>query len=368
MGNNQDFDYLSKYMRKSECPNPFPSELKILESITQKYSKLGLFDIRSVGEAGYVLESSQTSQNHEYNWCLFDYDDTLVGTTEVKKERDRLFQEYLSSLGIFIDEQQVKYIMKTTDLFSRWKERRSTKDIYHGNVHMAALAWSVRLLERDIREKSVEEIIQNMEETLDRIKRQIHGEDNFCSKDPFSIRDTDTFVLNGMSHMWPKQIADIALMKTMISPPHFQETIDAARFISEHRDSHKVNLGVFTFGDPKYQLPKVLRLMSEYENFAISQIWLTRIPKGEFLSQVREQYSTPRFLVVDDSPKELDIIGREHLKTPDHVHFLPVRSIRERSKECCNPWEKSGGHLVLDFRNPVSGRDVAESIIQKLNF
>ena len=348
--------------------NSFPNELKVLEHILRGNQQSESFVIRSIGEVGYVLESSKNIWHPDYNACLFDYDDTLVGTTVVKVKRDELFLEHLKARGITIDDIQAKSIMNITDIFSRWKEKATNKEIYHGNAHMAALGWSVKQLIAKKTEFTVEEIIQYIKETLERIRKQLEGGDTFQKEDPFRIRDTDRFVLNGMEHMWPKEIAEIALMKTMINPPHYQETIDAARIISDGRHDHNINLGIFTFGEPKYQLPKVKTFMEHNPKLNISQIWLTRIPKGEFLSQVREQYSARRFLVVDDSPKELDIIGREHLKTPDHVHFLPVRSIRERSKECCNPWEKSEGHLVLDFKDPVSGRDVAESIIQKLNF
>jgi hypothetical protein len=377
-------------------PIPFPEtqiETKRLAVLIDKYKKeIGGFDIVPVGNAGYILQSSRQKPMAGNDWVLFDYDDTLVATTEVKKKRLELYCAYIEKLGIDLTDVQAKNVVEMTDKFSRWEDEADKGNIYHANVHMAALQWATNSIRES--QEGPEETIDGISNQLKRIKTQQTQDQQPEETDPFYFRPKDKkFILRGADKMWSKGIEDI-FMQTMINPPQYDETIEAVKDTGQPRSSiHRINTGIFTYGDPYYQLLKVFELIKKHPDFAFSQIWLTRVPKGEFVLKTVEENATsgleqdyvPPYLeeypgegmsggsgyilgpgnhvivMMDDSPKELESIVSTNmfLFNKTGAQFVTVRSKRAGTKEADKSWQVVTKNGELDF----SSREISAKII-----
>jgi len=118
-------------------------ETKRINALLRKYREhLGGFDIVSVGNAGYILQAEQQKPMAGNDWVFFDYDDTLVATTEVKQRRLELYRAYLEKLGIQMTEEQATKVVEMADKFSRWEENEGEGKLYHANTHIAILQWA----------------------------------------------------------------------------------------------------------------------------------------------------------------------------------------------------------------------------------
>lgn len=358
---------------------------------------LGNFDLVPVGKIGYILQSERQKPMAGNDWVFFDYDDTLVATTEVKEKRLELYRAYLEKLGVQITEDQISKIVEMTDKFSRWEENKGEGELYHANTHMAALQW----VTNTVREKQdkIEEAIIDLQTSLDRIKTQLTQDQQPQEPDPFYFRPKDKkFILRGTDKMWSKDIENI-FMQTMINPPQYEETIEAAKETGQPRSSiHRTNLGIFTYGDPYYQLLKVIELMKQYPDFAISQIWVTRAPKGDFIVQTVKEKATSKFeqdyvpagledypgegiaygsgyvlgqtehviVMLDDNPRELSSIlsSNDYLKESTKSQFVVVRSKRAGTKEQNREWQVNTPYGELDFTSrSFLPRDISNTFL-----
>lgn len=198
--------------------------------------------------------------------------------------------------------------------------------------------------------------------------------------------------------MWSKDIEDI-FIQTMINPPQYEETIEAAKETGRPSTSiDRTNLGIFTYGDPYYQLLKVFELMKQHPDFAISQIWLTRAPKGDFVVQAVKEKSTTKFeqdyvpaeledypgegiaygssyvlgqtehviVMLDDNPKELSSIlsSNDYLKENTKSQFVVVRSKRAGTKEQNREWQVNTLYGELDFTSrSFLPRDISNTFL-----
>lgn len=356
---------------------------KKIGALLEKYKEeLGGFDLVPVGNAGYILQSQGQRPMAGNDWVFFDYDDTLVATTKVKERRLELYRVYLEKLGIRTTEVQADKIVEMTDKFSRWEENKGEGKLYHANTHMAILQWVTNTL-RDSQDK-IEEITSSLQRHLDRIKTQVTQEQQPQENDPFYFRFKDKkFILRGVDKIWSKEMEDI-FVQTMINPPQYAETIEAAKETGQPLDSiHRTNLGVFTYGDPYYQLLKVFELMKQHPDLPVSQIWLTRIPKGNFIVEAVKTKATTKLeqdyisaeleeypgeglaygsghvlgqaehvvVMMDDNPKELSsmLSANNNLKENTKCSFVVVRSKRAGSKEQNREWKVNTPYGELDF-------------------
>ncbi len=219
---------------------------------------------------------------------------------------------------------------------------------------------------------------------LDAIKLQLSQDLPKNEGDPFYFnRESKKLVMRGINNMWSKEVEQI-FMNTMINPPQYDETIQGAIEAGKPRTSiHRTNLGIFTYGDPYYQLLKTFELLTQHPDLAISQIWLTRRPKGDFIIQTAETRATqgleqdyvPAELedyegegmsygsgyvlsqanhvitMLDDDPKQLSAIlaSNEFLEKKTGAQFVVIRSIRANTKEQHKEWQVSTQYGELDF-------------------
>lgn len=359
------------------------TEAKRIGVLLGKYKEvLGNFDLVSVGKIGYILQSQRQRPMAGNDWVFFDYDDTLVATTEVKIRRSELYRAYLKKLGIQITDDHADKIVEMTDKFSRWEENKGEGEIYHSSTHLAALQWVTRTIKES--QDKTDETTVDLQGHLDRIKTQLTHDQESQENDPFYFSSKDKkFTLRGADKMWSKDMEDIFL-QTMINPSQYTETIEAAKITGQPHDSiHRMNLGVFTYGDPYYQLLKVFELMKQHSELAISQIWLTRGPKGDFIIETVKTKATSKLeqdyipeeleeypgeglaygsgyvlgqtehavVMMDDSPKELSSIlsANNYLKENTKCSFVVVRSKRAGSKEQYREWQVNTPYGEIDF-------------------
>ncbi|GEM_PF-4452821 len=355
---------------------------KIGTLIRENRSELGEFHLIPVGRIGYILQSKNQLPMAGNDWVLFDYDDTLVATTEVKEKRLAMYKDYLKKQDIPMTDEQASTIVSITDKFSRWEENEGQGKLYHANAHMIALQWATNVIKDG--QDTIQKTINGVQERLARIKSQLTQHEQPQDGDPFYFRAKDNkLILSGVDRMWSRDIEDI-FARTMINPPLYEETIEAAVETGRPRTSiHRINIGIFTYGDPYYQLLKVFELMKKHPDFAISQIWLTRGPKGDFITEavktgvtrrLEQEYVPPGLeeypgeglsagsghvlgktahviVMMDDNPKELSSIlsSNDFLRTQSGAQFAIVRSKRSGTKEQHREWQVGTPYGELDF-------------------
>lgn len=374
-------------------------ESRKLHTLVDKYQEtLGPFEIVPVGEAGFVVQRQQRTPMAGNDWFFFDYDDTMRATSEVKEQRLDLYKQAAQKMGIVVSEGRLKTVMDVTDKFSRWEDTPGGGDTYHVNAHTTALDWATRELQQFSRqtERSMteEELVANIESRLNRIKSELTDESLAQEDDPFYIRQSDKKLINKSKVPWSPELEEI-FMKTMVNPPQYEEAVQAAITLGQPYDSiHRTNIGAFTFGAPPFQLHKVLELMEQNPNLEISQIWLTKVPKGKFILELVksgaldklpleyvpatleedafEGISHPSghplglhghtFVMMDDSKKEAESIlsANPYLEEHTGAQFSVVRSRRANTKEGEKDWEIDTPYGEIDFRtNKFSSHDVA---------
>jgi len=368
------------------------TEERGLKKLVERYSeKIGGYKIHPVGESGFLLQSEKQLPMAGNDWFLFDYDDTLRGTTEVKSKRLELYVGYARSLGIEASEEELKHLVDITDKFARWEDVDGGGNAYHANTHMSVLHWATEKM-RSSDEDSQERVINEIDTTLARIKGELTVEGESHDGDPFHFRDnrfilkTNFWFQDGALTPWSDGIKDI-FMQSMINPPDYPASIQAMKEIGHPSDSiHRVNIGVFTYGQPYYQLLKVFELLEQNPDTPISQIWLTKVPKGEFIRDLVKTQVTrklpqdyvppivggdsldegmsmgsgyplgdhPHVLVMmDDNPKELNSIleTNEFLSQETGATFAVVRSRGGGGRETDKEWIVDTPNGEIDFRN-----------------
>lgn len=347
-----------------------PVEARKLKKLLEEHKEvLGGFNVIPVGSIGYVIQLMEEKPISGRDWVLFDYDDTLVATTEIKKERLMLYGEYVKNKDIKLSDEQVYKIMDMTDGFSRWEENEGERKIYHANTHMAALQWITSVLQ-GIEGEIQEETIMGLEENLIRIQGQLTRGTESREDDPFYFRPEDRkFILHEVNKMWSRDIEGI-FKQTTIRPPQYDEIIGLAREINKVDPiEHQIDLGIFTYGDPHYQLLKVLELIKQNPDLVISQIWLTSVSKGDFITEVvRKGVGSERRVVVilDDNPREISSIlsSEDSIRKYSNTQFVPVYSkrgeLKGRNIEPVNDTQ----YNVLDFETQeFSSKEILDRLL-----
>jgi len=374
-------------------------ERRKIEKLVEKYREsLGGFDLVQVGDSGFLLQSERLRPMAGGDWVLFDYDDTLVATTEVKQARLDLFTKHLEQkLGYSVSREVTSKVMEVSDRLSRWEEKQGEGEQYHAGAHMSALTWAVDVLSKTSPE-DLDNTLNDIGNSFTRIRSQLDEGGESGSGDPFYFKDRKLILRS--KRPWSKDIEEIFL-QTAINPPVYEESVTAAKEAGEPVWSiHRINVGVFTYGEPYYQLLKVFELLNEHKSLPISQVWLTRRPKGEFIealvktSAVRktelqyvppelEEYpgeslaypsgyplgETPHTMVMfDDNPNELQNIlkSNEFLKEKSGATFVAVRSRRPGTKAEKREWTVISPYGEIDFTSRTySGKEVSK--IFKIN-
>lgn len=187
-------------------------------------------------------------------------------------------------------------------------------------------------------------------------------------------------------------------MGTTINPPAYDDVISAATRLGSPTDSiHRTNVGVFTYGDPYFQLLKTLELMDKNPELALSQIWLSKVPKGQFIAEavrrkittdLDQEYVPPELedypgdslsygsgyilgdtphvvIMVDDDPRQLDSIleSNEFLAQSTGAQFVCIRSKRANTKMEKQTWNIVTPYGELDFTSATFSPENIDSII-----
>lgn len=386
-------------------------ELRRINHLIEHYKgKLGEFDVVPVADSGFLVQSKRQIPMAGNDWLFFDYDDTLRGTTEVKGKRLTLYKEHARKLDIEASDDLLENVMNATDKFSRWEDVADGGDSYHANAHMVALDWATKQLqtfsERKRKGENIDfdEAEKSIASKLNSIKSELKTEDisletTHFPDDLFHFhKNPNRLVLRSLTP-WSKGIEQI-FMQTMINPPDYLETVQAASILGQPKDYiHRLNLGIFTFGgDPYYQLLKVFELMKKNPDLPISQLWLTKVPKGKFIEDMiltganrktKLQYvpsvleedsmegispgsgyplgETPHIIIMlDDNPKELNSIlaTNEFLKEKSGASFVVVRSRRSGTREGEKEWDVKTPYGEVDFRRKQFTANEVAAILQ----
>lgn len=356
-------------------------ELKRLQKLSERYEdSVGKVAIVEVPDSGFVLQFEKQRPMAGNDWLLADLDDTLVAYSTSKEKRHALFNEYIKNRGMSLSDAQSERLMELSDKFSRWKSNDKSGDQYHADAHMTSLQWAVNIVEKS--DRPVDETIDQIEENLKIIKENPQEMTNFGDI-PFFIRQNDRkFVVRG-GNIWSKNLENV-FTESMFKPERYADAIQAMKETSGPKDSiHRTNLGLFTYGDPYFQTSKILELMQEHPDLPVSQIWLTKVPKGEFIKKLAEtqtnrnleqDYVPPELedtegeglaygsgyalgqsehviVMFDDSPKELASIldSNQYLKDKTGASFVVVRSRRQETKEGKKDWTVDTKYGEVNF-------------------
>lgn len=367
-----------------------PVELRRLDILAKKYeTDLGPLKIIPVGNAGYIVERLGRLPMAGNDWAMLDYDDTSVATTEIKQKRKEMYVNYVKNiLHLTVEENVLDQILQSTDEFSRWEDKEGAGKSYHANIHMSSLTWFTKELQKSSQETDFNsaEFVKIKRMQLDRIKRQRDADKpDVMDNDPFYFRSSDKKIVLKSKLPWLKEIQNI-FTKTMINPPPYNETIDAAKEIASPKDSiHRMNVGMLSYGDPYYQFLKICELLKANPEFPVSQIWLTAVPKGEFIKEAISTGATrklhmdyvPSYLedtegesmafgsgyplgqhrhvivLFDDSIKEAESVlsVNPYLKEHSGAQFIVVRSLRSGTKEEKKVLNIQSPYGTVDFRS-----------------
>lgn len=380
------------------------TEERGLSNLVERYSeKLGGYEIHPVAESGFLLQSTKQLPMAGNDWFLFDYDDTLRGTTEVKEKRQELYKDYTRSLGLEVSDTVLQLVMETTDKFSRWEDIDGGGSVYHANTHMSTLHWATERLRSADKLDVTDKVVPELEDRLQRIKSELEGKDQPQEDDPFYFKNkkfilkTNFWFPDKVLTPWSEGIKDI-FMQSMINPPDYPASIQAIKEIGSPSNSiHRTNLGIFTYGQPYYQLLKVFELLEQNPDTPINQIWLTKVPKGKYIEDLVKsgvnrippleyvQSSMPggsldsedggismgsgyplgehphALVMIDDNPKELNSIlaTNEFLSRKTGASFAVVRSRGGRGREVEKEWVVDAPNGEIDFRSrEITSREV----------
>lgn len=235
------------------------SELPEAASRHQKeYRRLELlagkdFKVSSVGTVGYVVHNLKRQPNSEGDWILIDIDDTLVDISQAKSVRDSRIKELI---GIADDTESIR-LFEETDKLARFMNPGAPADSYHIRTHESLLSIYLRQKRAG---KSTDEI---REALRSHAKEWANGQQPYVAND-----EVKNF-----------------FKETMFKPEVYTHGLTALRELSERQRSsaYAPNVAFLTYGEADNQLYKALQLAQICD---INSIWLTQVPKGEFLREL----------------------------------------------------------------------------------
>ncbi len=325
---------------------------KITLLIEKSKELLGPINLIPIGEAGFLLQREQLQSTPAKDWLLLDYDDTLAASTEIKKERLKLYTEYLQE-NLSLPTQAVQLlaenILKLADEFARWEEQTSTIKQYHLGAHMMALSWASEYLFHHAQQSS-EEILAYLTTQLNLLKQTLNlTPDNQAGKHeldlPFYFKAGK--LISKTKRPWLADIENI-FQQTSLNPPLYQEPL-ASINSAETTTNQLQNLVIFTYGEPYFQLSKVIKLLEQNPDLAIAQIWLTQTTKGKFVqelwktgvAQATKLDQARTLTLVDDDHKQLNgfVDCKAYMETQaPHLQLIAIRSKRLGTKTVQKDW------------------------------
>lgn len=271
--------------------------------------------IYEIGEAGYLITlGNEMAPN--VPMLLADLDDLFVATTAAKKILNENYERYLAEKQVLLSDEQRRRALRMADQFARWPEHGVKK--YHIEGNMLALGWVTEML-GDLGGLSADDVLKYCESQLDKVHTQNSNSETAGAHPGFYLRDGKLMA----EHVEQSYHEMSGLFMPLLRPKVYEDTAEA--IAGAQRDTG-ANVALFTYGDPFPQLVKTVQLLSASRQIQLSikQIWLTCIPKGEFLDKlaqytqdegslgdaVRAVFDSTRILHVDDDPDQCDSVER----------------------------------------------------------
>ena len=270
-----------------------------------------------------------------------DADDTLFAFSPTKAPRQDLYEQFARErLGHELPPAVLERLMGMADKFSRWDD--GSPDLYHFQSHKWAAAWAVEAM-RGAAPEETEQRLADIQRTLDSIAASRGSNTPPDGTLPFRFRGNE-LLLDGFA---PHENID-AVFEPMLNPDPYDEIL--YQLYSLRKEGVKVN--IFTLGEPKFQLEKLLRLRQKMladgkYGWPFEYIFLTRASKGEFVSelantaardpQLRDDLLSPdlhAFALLDDDKKQLDdfMARKEELAAKTGAQLCVLRSLRPNTK------------------------------------
>lgn len=309
---------------------------------------LGSTEVTAIGDSGYVIQVGDRQPVQGNDWVLYDLDDTLIAYSGAKSARLEAYQKYLSDTGLSLSVEDCLSLLDTTDRFARWQE--SGVEMYHIEAHKAALAYATEMI-RLAPDDQKSETIAKVQNELLQIKTGEMQEHN-----PLAFVGGQVVRKDGIG----ENVEEV--FRPMIEPPKYEDAIDSLADVgSSEEGKPPINTGLFTYGEPAFQLEKAIELIKarseQGKATPLTQIWLTKTPKGQFIQELARMdtdgvvFGTEphTVLLVDDNPKELDNFfeaggSNEGHTTPviGNTRLGVIRSKRAGTKTEGGDWGKPG--------------------------
>ncbi len=351
-----------------------PTELDALRTLLSASETMGgNFEITPVSDVGYIVRLPAHNAVPGNDWVLFDQDDTLIAYSGAKSVRQKNFEDYAESTRLTLDKAQSKILLDVTDRFSRWQDGDAV--MYHLDAHKLALGWATSVL-RASPPEDIDAALQSVKLQLESITAQSNDPQASANEvKPFYF-DSGKLVSNIET---PSENLD-GVFAAMIEPPSYDDVLEVLGTLANGESPDmSVNVGIYTYGEPAFQLTKVVKLIEaqarEDKDLPISQIWLTKASKGVFINELVSQLAieqaetespqagrddalktelfdeTPHvIMLVDDSPKELDGFSgsSKAIFAKTGTHLARMRLIKSDTKSESSDWGLAGHKLHLN--------------------
>jgi hypothetical protein len=279
-------------------------------------------EIVPIDDVGYVIRFNALPTSSERPWLMADFDDFMIATTEAKSRMATAYGLYLEQTDLSLSGAVQKRAIAIADGFAR---REGT---YHLVPNVFALAWTTEQLRALPGLPGT--VLDHAEQELADIKSGLSR-----ARQP-KATVSDDFLKVFMPIIRPQTFVDFTEVINQVGPTGMAEA----------------NTALFTYGQPFFQLVKLAATMAEQartgSHLQHSQIWLTKIKKGDFLQRVAEKFGTtdpaaaiaaelvqsPALLLADDDPAQLN----SFLQTDIPVNRGALRSVRQGTKTVDRQW------------------------------
>lgn len=346
------------------------------------------YEVQAVGEAGYAVRLLETPVVRGNDTVLLDLDDTIIAYSEARKVRLLAYEYFTKAADLDLDAEACGQIMGLTDVFARWIGPDG-RDTYNLTAHMASLGWMSAQLQTLPPEARTPAAIEALSNQLSAAK-QPETASALPAKLPF-VFDSQ-FILTDPEIVSP---AITKVFEPMLQPERYQDSVDAMRHFSETAGGgQQVNQIILTYGTPEFQLAKCLALLDAQavagKPLAVSQIWLTRKPKGDFIAALGRSLEDPAeaaeggvaqevfghtphaMILVDDAPSDLTSFENPSDELPP-LPLTALASLRYRrlgTKRGNDPWQPHrplpGTSGIYNAPEATNGRSLADEVYAML--
>ncbi|HSX49028.1 MAG TPA: hypothetical protein VLE44_02105 [Candidatus Saccharimonadales bacterium] len=296
------------------------------------------FDLIPVANSGYILLEKRFDPQSKDKWIMFDFDDTMIRYTEGWKERNNLYFRYLTERrSVAIRPEQFNRLMKITHDFPGKILDTNNPRLYRPNIHMSVLTWVSNTLANSTR-TPINESLEKIETVLKKIEIQANMNGQHDENDPFYFDKNLRFVLSSYfgKSPWNKDIENI-FRNTMLNPKIYDQIVQTIMHLG---NLPGIGVGIFTMADPNVQIGRILGVLQEHlsdkqNRTPIKQIWISKVPKGEFIRSILKDHPNifsltqkQIFVQFDDSIEQLENIQGANLDLTQSTRaiFLTARA------------------------------------------